>query len=273
MTALIDADSIVYIVAWKYRDDENNEYLASIVKASIDLYIKAMLKIVNATAYLGVFSPPTEKVFRTAIYKMAPYKGNRPAKSEWYTKWSEVIKSHLIQEWKFTQIATYVEADDVVAYMHECLGPESSIVLSPDKDLRQIPGLFFNYKHLTSAPVVVTEQEAEFNYYMALLTGDAADNIMGIPGYGEVKAKKVLKECVGWLQYEDAVMKAYTTHFGWHYGLQILEETIKTVHLMTPSHKLYGGHADAVIQSSYRIVEYTQPDTDLDQALATLGWI
>ena len=55
----------------------------------------------------------------------------------------------------------------------------------------------------------VTEEEALFNFYKQILTGDRVDNIKGLKGIGDVKAKRILKECKDENEMYLAVLKAY----------------------------------------------------------------
>jgi 5'-3' exonuclease len=104
------------------------------------------------------------------------------------------------------------------------------IVCSPDKDLRQIPGKLYDYHK--GIMEEISEQEAVHNLRMQMLCGDVTDNVKGIPGMGDVKATKYLKEN----PEADAVYKAYIRHFGDYYGTIIHEETLATLEVVRPNH-------------------------------------
>lgn len=81
-----------------------------------------------------------------------------------------------------------LEADDAIGiYLSKT---KESIACSIDKDLRQIPGLHWNFvkKELYD----VSEYIGAFNFYRQLLIGDVSDNIKGVHGIGPVKAEKFL---------------------------------------------------------------------------------
>lgn len=176
MIALIDADSILYVIGYHNRDLPFNEDSKAQVENNVDLYVRAMLQRVQATSYLGVFS--SHQCFRDYSYLYAPYKGHRPPKPEFMVKWESTMKEYLTKEWGFITIED-LEADDVVsAYQVDSYKRKiEAIVLSPDKDLRQNPGLFYDYKK--NIFETVTEQQAMKNFYLAVLTGDPVDNVKG----------------------------------------------------------------------------------------------
>lgn len=234
--ALIDADSIIYIIAWNHKDSSEDA-----VKESCDIFLRDILLLSGCDEYIGSFS--SKENFRYELYKLTPYKGERPEKPEWVIQWEKVIKDHFINKHGFVQ-PDNVEADDVVAAMALiCLNNGVDYVIcSPDKDLRQIPGIFYNFaKQGEGQPVTtkVSGTEARRNFWMQVLTGDTTDNIKGVPGTGEVKAAKLLDEAMDPVQYESIVQAAFIKYFGTYYGRTIFQETVYTVKLLTPDHALY----------------------------------
>jgi DNA polymerase-1 len=63
-------------------------------------------------------------------------------------------------------------------------------ICSIDKDMQQIPGAHYNWN--TGKKFVVTKEDADWSFYMQILTGDPGDGYTGIPGIGKVKAAKIL---------------------------------------------------------------------------------
>jgi 5'-3' exonuclease len=244
MTVLIDADSLIYVIAWTYRELGTDEE----VKRSCDSVLRDILDLTQADNYIGVFSD--SKTFRHSVYRYAPYKGNRKEKPEWVTKWQDLIKGHFCDRYGFTLLKD-LEADDVVAAcsllmqeaQHDC------IICSPDKDLRQVPGLLYVPKKQSSENgevttlegqiVRVSEEEAHYNFWLQMICGDSSDNVAGIPGLGEVKGKKLLADCMDPIMYQSAVLGAYVKYFGTHYGRQIFEETLHTLMLVHSKHALW----------------------------------
>lgn len=249
MTALIDADPLVYVIGWQYRDQLPDLMSIRDVQNSCDAMISQLLTRVRADRYVGSFS--SEKSFRNRIYKYNPYKGSRRDKEQWVLNWEEVIKDHLRDKWFF--VTPYdLEADDLLATAAAILLPPY-IVCSPDKDMRQIPGLHFNPGKEDAVPVQITSEEADYAFWLQVLMGDDTDCVAGIPGIGEVKAKKILEQAYDPMMRPNVVRSAYVKNFGPYYGREIWEQTVDTIQLLCPSHShwlYYGKNLMELIKSS-----------------------
>lgn len=82
-----------------------------------------------------------------------------------------------------------LEADDCMGI--DChLKPDAFILVSPDKDMRQIACRHYNF----SEEFEVTLEEADRFFFKQILTGDPVDGYKGLPGCGEVNAEKILKK-------------------------------------------------------------------------------
>jgi DNA polymerase-1 len=80
-----------------------------------------------------------------------------------------------------------LEADDALGL--EChLDPSDFILISPDKDMKQIACRLFNGEE----EVTVTPEEADYWFWTQCLTGDPVDGYKGVPGVGSVGARKIL---------------------------------------------------------------------------------
>lgn len=239
--ALIDADSLTYIVAWNHKDS-----LPSLVEQSCDSIVEAILKNTQATHYLGTFSS-TEN-FRHREYLVAPYKGNRPPKPEWVKEWEMVIKDHLAKKWGFI-IPDNLEADDVVASLSFWNDGNTYIICSPDKDMKQCQGLHFNYSDLSTASVIeVDDKAAQRNFWTQILTGDTTDNIKGVPGIGPAKVQKMFENVESEIDYYMAVIDAFKLYYGEYYGSIIYQETLNAIQLMGPTHTHWQQHKDYLTQ-------------------------
>jgi DNA polymerase I len=218
MTALIDADSILYTVGWNLRDTQNEAEM----RPAVDSVVKYILNAADATHFVGALSD--SYTFRHDVYKFAKYKGARKESMPAIEYWKPLIREYLKTEWGFVLIPK-LEADDVVSYLASCW--EDTIICSSDKDLKQIPGKLLN---ITSSTIEeISEQEAAYFLKYQMLMGDSTDNVKGIPGMGEKKAQKYLQE--GGLVYDK-----YIEYFGEHYGAIIYVETLATLKMMQPSH-------------------------------------
>jgi 5'-3' exonuclease len=94
----------------------------------------------------------------------------------------------------FTIVAEGVEADDVIAIEGASL-PETTVIITVDKDLLQVPGHHFNpRKGAALGNRNINAKEAFDFFKLQLLKGDPMDKIPGLPGVGEKKAEKFLAE-------------------------------------------------------------------------------
>lgn len=88
-----------------------------------------------------------------------------------------------------TVVLENVEADDALGL--DChLAAENFILVSPDKDMKQIACRQYNEKE----EFTVTLEEADAFFYQQIITGDPVDGYKGVPGMGEVKAKALLQK-------------------------------------------------------------------------------
>ena len=70
------------------------------------------------------------------------------------------------------------------------MSKEDTIIVSADKDLRQIPGKHYNF--VKEELFEVTPLEGLRFFYKQTLIGDSSDNIYGVKGIGPVKAGKLI---------------------------------------------------------------------------------
>lgn len=237
-TALIDGDSIIYILAWThkefYPDSPGEVDYTAVIQDAVDQFVIGILAAANTSKYLGALGDQTQKSFRYEWAKYKPYKGTRKPKDEWVIRWEQIIRERLITEWKFCTVPG-LEADDIVGLMHGHYFPEC-IVCSPDKDLRQLPGSHFDYKKTEF--LEITELEADYNFAYQMLVGDDTDNVAGLPGIGEKKAKDILSTVdLSQEFYIQKVRSLYRKYFGEHYGVIIFEENLAVLGLITSKHE------------------------------------
>ena len=233
MTALIDGDSMIFMLGYVHREHQNIEEMYK----SVDTFLENIFIQTGADTYYGAIAGPC-KCFRYDIYKVKEYKGIRPELSEYMEFWRPVISDYLKDKWKFDwpKNALQGEADDLIfGAAHDCKdnGLEF-VVCSPDKDLRTIAGMHFDYRK--NEFVTVDVDQARYNFFTLILAGDDTDNIAGIPGYGPKKTKDklwpLLEQKAETSSYEALVRSLYHKHFGEYYGNIVYHETKKTVSLM-----------------------------------------
>jgi len=222
LTALIDADSIIYIVAWKNREHDD----ISKVLEEVDQFIVDILHQTGARQYAGFLTPKHYFRYDVATYK--PYKGNRPDNPEWVKKWKPYIIQHMIDKWGFV-LCRDMEADDAVAILQQSM--VNTTICSPDKDLKQIPGNHFDYK--TGVKVFVTDAEAMRSFFYQMMVGDTVDNIAGVPKMGPKGADNLLDTVPSNL-WKLSVQNQFEKYFGREEGARMFEETRLLVRMLGP---------------------------------------
>ena len=96
-----------------------------------------------------------------------------------------------------------LEADDTIGIEATRHPDPSNIIVSPDKDMRQIPCVLWN---MSDDVVEITEQEGDRCHLIQALSGDPTDGYSGCPGIGVKRATELLNKNEN--QWE-AVCKAY----------------------------------------------------------------
>lgn len=192
--ALIDADVIVYRVAFASEEEEEDICLAR----AKDLIFEIVYTELNCDDYKAYITGKGN--FREVVATTAPYKGNR--KDFQRPKHYDALRAYLQR--LGAELVEGQEADDAIAIKAQ---EGSYWIVSIDKDFDQVPGWHYNF--VKKEKYYVTEEEGLRNFYTQILTGDRVDNIIGIKGVGPVKAEKILKDCTTEREYYDACVKAY----------------------------------------------------------------
>jgi len=274
MIAAIDADSIVYIIAWAHRENKKEELgMIEFVHQRCDSFFQYLIETSKATKYIGFFS--AKKSFRNREYLVAPYKGARPPKPEFVQEWEEVIKEYFTKTYGFITF-TDLEADDLVSVVNE-LFPRV-IVCSPDKDLKQLQGTLFDYKK--NEIHTITAFDALYHLYTQMLTGDVSDNVKGVPGLGPAKVAKLFEGLTEEIEFASVVEEQFCKYYGDYYGTIIEKQTYDTVKMLDSKHRMYPVYplrVDAIapfkeiLPNLIREAPVYQTPLD-EEALQALGW-
>jgi DNA polymerase-1 len=115
------------------------------------------------------------------------------------------VRQHLVDHWGAV-VYDGIEADDAIATDATTLGDEG-VIVSLDKDLDQVAGWHYNF--IKKEAYYITEAMGLFRFYMQILTGDTADNIIGLRGIGNVKAKKMLEDALDETEMFQRCVEAY----------------------------------------------------------------
>lgn len=83
-----------------------------------------------------------------------------------------------------------LEADDVIGIL-ATRSHNKTLIISGDKDMKSIPGLFYNF--ITNELLTISNEEANYWHLYQTLVGDTADNYSGCPSIGAVTATKLLE--------------------------------------------------------------------------------
>jgi DNA polymerase I len=152
------------------------------------------------------FSDASRRYFRHEVWP--DYKGNRPANK------IPMVGLKPVRDWAMMQYRAFefpgLEADDVMGVMATLYMRDYGripLIISIDKDMRQIPCEHLRPDHLEDDVAYVTPEEAERFFWEQVLTGDSVDGYGGCKGVGPVKAKAILDASGG--EYEKAARAAY----------------------------------------------------------------
>lgn len=190
MIALVDADIIGYRLAFACKEESETT-----AKHSLNSYIADILMCGVDNTFSGCFVDAWKLYltgkdnFRLDVAKTAVYKGNRTAPKPQHLA---ALRRHMVKEWGAV-VVDGQEADDAIAIEAAKL-VGGCIISSVDKDLDQIEGWHYNF--VNKRNYYITAEQGLYNFYKQILTGDSADNIIGLRGIGNITADKMMKEAV-----------------------------------------------------------------------------
>jgi hypothetical protein len=196
ITALIDADSLIYAVGFSSTDVEEPIAVSRLEQTMVELCMD-----LDCEDYKGFLTGKGN--FRNDLAVTAPYKGQRTSEKPVHF---QALRCHLVTSWGFT-VVKGIEADDAVGIAAYAVPEDKTIMVHIDKDLNQFRGWHYNYRK--KEKYYVSEFEGLVSFYTQILTGDRIDNIVGLKGIGPVKAKKLLADCTNETELFKAVLEAY----------------------------------------------------------------
>ena len=135
------------------------------------------------------------------------YKGNRKPEDKPYHY--DAMREFMFHKYPVV-IEDNLEADDTMAIEHMLVytkQPDSSVIVTQDKDLNMIPGLHYDF--VKQKLFTVTEADGFKWFYTQLLTGDTIDNIPGLPGCGPKTAERIIGSCTSIEDMQHAVAREY----------------------------------------------------------------
>ena len=192
MSLLIDADYLAYksCAACEDETDFGDDVIVVTSRFShvLDMFQRELMSIAECMGlfddFILFFSSPTN--FRKKIYP--DYKGHRNRKKPCgYKRLLNWCGENYI-----TIIVDGLEADDALGvYATDPIELEAGhILVSPDKDMRQIPGLLFD---LTNPVTEITKEDGDRWHLIQAMSGDQTDGYAGAPGIGIKRAAALLE--------------------------------------------------------------------------------
>ena len=188
MKLLIDADFIVYksCAAAESEVDFGNDVILVTSNFS-DAYNATQRELTKLKNKFGSFSSmilffSDSTNFRKKI--LESYKGHRNRKKPCGYK---RIISALKEEYKVI-VKPQLEGDDAMGiYATKFPG---NMIVSPDKDMKQIPGQLYNFEEVFT----ITPEEGARWHLTQTMSGDQTDGYSGVPGIGVKRSESLFKE-------------------------------------------------------------------------------
>lgn len=205
-TIVIDGDVLVWKVAVVSQEnidfgdgDVTSHPNEDMARHRCDGLVRKWMNACKATGAVVTLSDVKPGVGRrytpTWRHALLPsYKQHRPNKESKQPPLMlyDFVRNHILNEYT-CEILPNCEADDVMGVVctnpaYDCLGDR--IIVSIDKDMKQIPGMLYNPdKNVT---VTVTPEEADRWHFYQAFVGDTCDNFKGCPGVGPAKTERIL---------------------------------------------------------------------------------
>lgn len=190
-TALIDGDIEVYKAACKGQQDlgELGQHVdLDRAKANLDTRLQTIKEACGASTIVIALSCKTRRYWRHNIEPT--YKSHRRTSGERPVLLG-VLAEYLCKQYD-VKFLTELEADDIVGIMATNGKYKNPVVVSTDKDLKQIPGCHLNPDKIDRGTFWVDKESADRYHMFQTLVGDVVDGYSGCPRVGPVKATKIL---------------------------------------------------------------------------------
>jgi DNA polymerase-1 len=209
MKALIDGDIIAYRIgfACQKKDKETGLVTADpklYALHSTKLYVNQIIKDCGCNSYTIYLTP--KKTFRNKVRD--DYKGNRKGIAK--PVHLDAIRTYLVSIYKAVVVKN-IEADDALGLKQD----STTMICSIDKDLLMCEGNHYNFVKKEFKQVI--KEEGTRFFYQQMITGDTADNILGIRGLGAVKASKLLQDTAK-KDWDSMIIDLYIKEFGYDEG-------------------------------------------------------
>ncbi len=178
---LIDADPLAYRAVFSANGDTIGGVIEKVDQLFTHIIEGVTERFGNNLTYKAYLTGSTN--FRKEVAK--DYKANRVGEKPALLGFAR----NYINDNYDTIISEGEEADDSIAIAATSLYPDA-IIVSIDKDFRQVPCLLFNPSK--DEWLEIDEWSGLLSFYTQLLVGDRVDNIKGVWKVGPAKAKVIL---------------------------------------------------------------------------------
>ena len=186
---LIDGDILIYKIAtmneidthwgnglWTLHCDQN------ICESQIDSTLDDLLTDLQADDF--VIALTDKDNFRKDV--LPSYKDNRKQKRKPMVL--NALREYVIKKYNAV-IYPKLEADDVLGILATVPHNDERVIVSIDKDLKQIPSLISRDGKTIEK---VTKKEADYWFMVQAMAGDSVDGFSGVPKVGGKTAQKIL---------------------------------------------------------------------------------
>lgn len=179
------------------------------VTQSADFLLNTILSKTKAAKWLGILTGVDN--FRKI--QNPTYKANRKGRE--LPPFFQELREYLKDTHGFVAFRHY-EADDIVNIYKHKYGIENTTVVSPDKDVLNLTGNWYN--PLKGELGTTSQEEADNAFWASMITGDNTDNIPGLQGKGKVWAEKLFTGNPE-AELSHAVLTSYTSTYGEYKGI------------------------------------------------------
>jgi 5'-3' exonuclease len=225
----MDLDSMLHIVAAVQYSSGNRDNPQA-VKDHVHRFASTICKNCNSEEILMLYQNKGHKNFRNDI--LPTYKGHR-VPSPQIILWKDTILE------AFKELGAYalnrVETDDAMSVLAEHIGYDKVLLITADKDMKQVPTSFYNpfkakmvwEERWTSSTIF----EANAFFWHQVLAGDPTDmpsEFCGIEGVGMITAAKM---CDNQDTFGTIIQREYTKKYK-QAGLSRASLTYKMVRLL-----------------------------------------
>ena len=188
--AIIDADILLY-KACRLAEEEvdwgDDQWVLwsdlNVVKHIFDTQVDTIVDEMGADRTILCFSD--KENYRKKInpeYKANRRGGRKPLCFKQALQYCKDTYPHRVFE--------SLEADDVIGIIATTENENEYVVVSEDKDLLTVPGIHWDLAE--KRIFTISEEDADYNFFLQTLVGDSTDNYKGCPKIGKVTAERIL---------------------------------------------------------------------------------